>query len=107
MENLVIDANMDIVNTQNLRRTVLVIAWPAVLRTSLNMAVQMVDLIMVGSLGAIPIAAVGLGNQVFFFSVAIVQAFSIGTAAFVAQAVGRGDQEAAKRWPPNRWEQCC
>jgi putative MATE family efflux protein len=97
MENLVIDTNMDIVNTQNLRRTVLAIAWPAVLRTSLNMAVQMVDLIMVGSLGAISIAAVGLGNQVFFFSVAVVQAFSIGTAAFVAQAVGRNDQEAAKK----------
>lgn len=88
---------MDIVNTQNLRRTVLAIAWPAVLRTSLNMIVQMVDLIMVGTLGAISIAAVGLGNQVFFFSVAIVQAFSIGTSAFVAQAVGRQDPEAAKK----------
>ncbi|NMB35919.1 MAG: MATE family efflux transporter [Firmicutes bacterium] len=88
---------MDIVNTQNLRRTVLAIAWPAVLRTFLNMVVQMVDMIMVGSLGAISIAAVGLGNQVFFFSVAIVQAFSIGTAAIVAQAVGKRDLETAKR----------
>ncbi|NMB41779.1 MAG: MATE family efflux transporter [Firmicutes bacterium] len=88
---------MDIVNTQNLRRTVLAIAWPAVLRTFLNMVVQMVDMIMVGSLGPISIAAVGLGNQVFFFSVAIVQAFSIGTAAIVAQAVGRKDPETAKK----------
>lgn len=86
-----------IVNTQNLRRTVVAIAWPTVMRTFLNMVVQMVDMVMVGTLGAIPLAAVGLGNQVFFFSVAVVQAFSIGTTALVAQAVGKGDRNTAVR----------
>lgn len=73
------------------------IAWPAVMRTFLNMVVQMVDMVMVGCLGAIPLAAVGVGNQVFFFSIAVVQAFSIGTTALVAQAVGKGDLDSAKR----------
>ena len=67
----------------------------------------MVDMIMVGSLGPISIAAVGLGNQVFFFSVAIVQAVSIGTAALVAQAVGRKDPKQQKKLPGNRLVQCC
>ncbi len=88
---------MDIVHSKDLRRTVILMAWPAVLRTSLNMLVQMVDMVMVGSLGAVALAAVGLGNQVFFFSVAIVQALSIGTTTLVAQAVGRGDIESARR----------
>lgn len=88
---------MDIVNTENLRRTVIFIAWPAVLRTFLNMVVQMVDMVMVGSLGAVALAAVGLGNQIFFFSVAVVQALSIGTTALVAQAMGKGDLETAQK----------
>lgn len=88
---------MEIIHTENLRHTVVQIAWPAVLRTSLNMVVQIVDMIMVGSLGSIALAAVGLGNQVFFFSVAVVQALSIGTTALVAQAVGKGDMETAKK----------
>src|SRR5690554_2308805 len=88
---------MDIVNTENLRRTVIYIAWPAVLRTFLNMIVQIVDMAMVGRLGAVPLAAVGLGNQVFFFSVAVVQALSVGTTALVAQAIGKGDPETAKK----------
>jgi Na+-driven multidrug efflux pump len=88
---------MNIVDTQNLRRTVVLLAWPVVLRTFLNMVVQIVDMIMVGSLGAVALAAVGLGNQAFFFSVAVVQAFSIGTTALVAQAVGAGDMKSAKK----------
>ena len=88
---------MDIVGTQNLRGTVLQIAWPVVLRTSLNMVVQLVDMVMVGFLGAVPLAAVGLGNQIFFFSVAVVEAFSIGTTALVAQAVGKGDLKTAQK----------
>jgi putative MATE family efflux protein len=88
---------MEIVGTQNLRRSVLQIAWPVVLRTSLNMFVQLVDMAMVGTLGAVPLAAVGLGNQIFFFSVAVVEAFSIGTTALVAQAVGKGDLKTAQK----------
>jgi putative MATE family efflux protein len=62
------------------------------------MAMQMADMIMVGSLGAVSLAAVGLGNQVFFFSIAVVQAFSIGTTALVAQCIGKGDLYSAKKF---------
>ena len=65
------------------------------MRTFLNMVVQMVDMVMVGA-PAPSLAAVGLGNQVFL-SVAVVQAFSIGTTALVAQAVGKGDRNTAVR----------
>jgi|LSQX01.3.fsa_nt_gb putative MATE family efflux protein len=88
---------MNIVHTENLRRTVLQIAWPIVLRTFLNTVVQMVDMIMVGKLGATALAAAGLGNQAFFFTISVVQAFSIGTTTLVAQAVGKNDMETAKK----------
>jgi Na+-driven multidrug efflux pump len=48
---------MDIIHSDNLRRTVVQLAWPAVLRLFLNMIVQVVDTAMVGSLGAIALAA--------------------------------------------------
>ncbi|MGI6144117.1 MAG: MATE family efflux transporter [bacterium] len=75
----------------NLRRTVLSLSWPAVTRMSFNMLVQVVDLIMVGRLGATAIAAVGVSNQIFFLTIAVVSAFGIGATALIAQAVGAGD----------------
>lgn len=75
----------------NLRRTVLSLSWPAVARMSLNMLVQVVDLIMVGRLGAAAIAAVGVSNQIFFLAIAVVSAFGVGATALIAQAVGAGD----------------
>ena len=78
---------MNIVHTENIRRTVLIIAWPVVLRTFLNTFVQMVDMIMVGKLGATALAAAGL-EPGFLFTISVVRAFSIGT-HLVAQAVGK------------------
>lgn len=80
----------------NLRRTVLSLSWPAVARMSLNMLVQVVDLIMVGRLGAVAIAAVGVSNQIFFLTIAVVSAFGIGATALIAQAVGAGDISRGK-----------
>ncbi|MGI6097175.1 MAG: MATE family efflux transporter [Dethiobacteria bacterium] len=85
-----------IVQTTNLKRTVLTIAGPAVLRTFLNMVVQMVDMIMIGGLGAAAVAAVGVSNQFFFLTVSAVQAFSMGATTLVAQNIGAGEVERAK-----------
>jgi putative MATE family efflux protein len=89
---------MDTLESEDLRRTVAGVAFPVVLRTSLNMFMQMVDMMMVGSLGAVALAAVGLGNQVFIFMIAAAQAFSIGTTTLVAQSVGCGDLKQAKKF---------
>ncbi|MBL8967496.1 MAG: MATE family efflux transporter, partial [Spirochaetaceae bacterium] len=46
--------------------TLLRIAIPIALQNFVSSSVNMLDTIMVGQLGAAPLAAVGLGNQVFF-----------------------------------------
>ena len=79
------------ITRENLRHTVLTLSWPAVARLSLNMLVQVADLAMVGRLGATAIAAVGVSNQIFFVTIAVVSAFGVGATALVAQSVGAGD----------------
>ncbi len=88
---------MSIVSSEsNLRKTVILLAWPVVVRMFLNMVVNLVDMIMIGRLGADAIAAVGVSNQLFFSAIAAIAAFSVGTTTLVAQYTGAGDKEGAR-----------
>jgi Na+-driven multidrug efflux pump len=48
-------------------KTLFAISAPIMLQNLVNSFVNMVDTVMIGRLGTVEIAAVGLGNQVFFF----------------------------------------
>lgn len=71
------------------------LAWPVVIEQALAMVSQVVDMAMVGRLGAEAVAAVGLSMPPFFLFNAIFMGISVGTTALVARAVGAGDQEKA------------
>ena len=47
-------------------KTLLVIAIPIMLQNMMNSLVNILDSVMIGQLGTTEIAAVGLGNQLFF-----------------------------------------
>lgn len=81
-----------------LRNTVLLLALPVVARMFLQMLVGLVDLAMVGRISPAAISAVGLGNQVFILSTAILNAFTVGTTALVARMTGAGEQDRAKEY---------
>lgn len=72
-------------------RTLLTIALPIILQNLMQSLVNMLDTIMVGQLGAVAIAAVGLGNQIFFLLNMILFGISSGAAIFVAQYWGKRD----------------
>jgi putative MATE family efflux protein len=76
---------------------ILQLAWPAVLGNLLYSSVAMVDIKIVGSLGASAVAAVTTGNRIFFVFQAVIMATSAGTTALVARAWGAGDREEAER----------
>ena len=80
----------------NLRRSVLLLALPVVARMFLQMLVGIVDLAMVGRVGPAAISAVGMSNQVFILSAAILNAFTVGTTALVARMVGARQADQAK-----------
>lgn len=64
------------------------LALPAILEMMLHMAVSLVDVAMVGRLGADSLAAVSLGSQLIFTFVFVFAALGIGASAIIARAVG-------------------
>ncbi len=78
-----------------LRRKLLKISIPAMSEMVLYMIIGVVDTMVVGRLGAAPLAAVGLGAEVFFAIILLVVALSIGVSVLVAQAWGAGKKEYA------------
>lgn len=65
-------------------RILLTIALPIILQNLMQSLVNMLDTVMVGRLGSVAIAAVGLGNQIFFLLNMVLFGISSGAAIFVA-----------------------
>ncbi len=72
------------------------IAMPIVLQYFLSSSLQLIDSIMIGKYGAVAIASVGIGNQVFFVINLILYGISSGVGVFVAQFVGKKDEKACR-----------
>jgi len=59
------------------------------------MVIGLVDVAVVGRLGAVPLAAVGLGTEIFFAVILFLEALAIGSSILVAQAKGAGKLDEA------------
>ncbi|MBQ0051566.1 MAG: MATE family efflux transporter [Treponema sp.] len=75
-------------------KTLFTIALPIILQDTLTSFVNMLDTIMVGQMGAVEIAAVGLGNQVFFLMSLVIFGIAGGGSVFIAQYWGKKDYKA-------------
>jgi len=73
------------------------LAWPTAASMIMASSVQMIDFLMIGSLGGTALAAMGMGMQVHFLQFGVFAAVSMGTVALVARAVGAGDLPEAER----------
>ena len=86
--------------TPHLRSTlasVLFLAWPAIIEQIMLTLVQYVDTAMVGSLGSNATAAVGVTSSTTWLFSGFFNAAAIGFSVQVAQHLGAGRQEDAKR----------
>jgi putative MATE family efflux protein len=72
-------------------KTLFAIAVPVMLQNLINSMVNMLDTIMIGRLGTVEIAAVGLGNQVFFLYNLTLFGICSGGVIFTAQFWGKQD----------------
>ena len=79
----------------SLRKRLWELAWPAILANISSTLVNLVDMIMVGQLGSLAIASVGLGGQFSWFMMPLMFAISTGTLALVARFIGAKDFEKA------------
>ncbi|MBI3355227.1 MAG: MATE family efflux transporter [Nitrospirae bacterium] len=85
-----------------IRRSVLTLAFPVTVSSLLQRAEGIVAVFLVGGLGVIPIAAVGLGQLLAFMATTLVSGLSIGTNVIIAQLWGarrhRDAGEAARHF---------
>jgi len=81
----------------SLNRQVLNLAWPSLVENLLQTMLGVVDLLMVGRLGADAIAGVGLANQVMNLLVVTFAGLAVGNTALVARSVGAGQKAEAER----------
>jgi putative MATE family efflux protein len=82
-------------SSSGLRRTILRLAWPVILANFLQTFTTTVDVFMVGRLGPVAVAALGLGSQILFLAFSTVIALSAGTVAIVARHIGAGEPEVS------------
>lgn len=77
------------------RKVVMLLAWPAIMEMFLATLVQFVDTAMVGSLGQVAIAAVGISTTPIWIMMSLFVALGVGTTALVARFVGGKDHQSA------------
>ena len=70
-------------------KTLFVIALPIILQNLMQSTVNMLDTLMVGQLGSVEIASVGLGNQIYMLLNMVLFGISSGGAIFIAQFWGK------------------
>jgi MATE family multidrug resistance protein len=79
-------------------RAMLRLAWPVVLAELGWMLQGVVDVIMVGRLGAVAIGAVALGNALYYAPSLFGIGLLLGLDTVVSHAYGRRDYDACHRW---------
>lgn len=78
-------------------KKMLKIALPVMIQNFISSFLNMIDTVMVGKLGEIEIAAVGIANQYFFFFNMFLIGLCAGCSVFISQFWGKKDVENIKR----------
>ena len=78
-------------------RTMLKIALPIMIQNLVTSSLNMADTVMVGKLGEVEIASVGIANQYFFFFTMILTGLCGGCSVFISQYWGKKDLPNIKR----------
>lgn len=71
------------------------IAWPVIGEQLLQTLVGVVDMAVVGRLGAAEVAGIGTATQLVMIVISAIGAVSVGTTVVVARTTGAGDRAAA------------
>ncbi|MDD4681528.1 MAG: MATE family efflux transporter, partial [Clostridia bacterium] len=80
-----------VIETKPLIKTLRRVALPIALQSLIASSLNLIDTLMVGSLGEVELASVGLSTQLFFIHWGVLYGFSSGTSAFMAQFFGVRD----------------
>lgn len=79
-------------NDKNLYRQLAQIALPIAIQGVISATLGLIDNLMVGFIGEVELAAVGIAMQIFFIHYLLLFGFIGGTATYMAQFYGAGDK---------------
>lgn len=74
-------------------KMVLFLALPIILQNLIASSVNMLDTIMIGRVGEVELAAVGIANQFYFIFSLFIMGISSGCAVFISQLWGKKDKK--------------
>lgn len=77
--------------------TLLKLAIPIVIQNLITSSINMVDTVMIGKIGEVEIAAVGIANQYFFLFSLLIIGITSGAGIFISQYWGQKDKENIRR----------
>ncbi|WP_346868698.1 MATE family efflux transporter, partial [Clostridium sp. UBA5119] len=77
---------------KNFYKMVLFLALPIILQNLIASSVNMLDTLMIGRVGEVELAAVGIANQFYFIFSLFIMGISSGCAVFIAQLWGKRDE---------------
>lgn len=78
-------------------RALFTLALPIIVQNGISASLNAIDVMMLGQMGEVPVASVGLANQVFFLLTFMLFGVSSGAAIFSAQYWGKGDLAGIRR----------
>lgn len=85
------------VKEKDFYKSLFIVALPAAFQALISMSVNMLDNVMVGALGDVPLAAVSLANQATTLFTFIVNGIGGGAAVLISQYWGKKDFEKIRR----------
>lgn len=88
---------LEIARDRRFLAVVWTLAVPIALQNLLSSALNALDTLMIARLGEVEVAAVGLGNQVFFIYALICFGINTGSVAMMAQNWGRRDEVGVRK----------
>ncbi len=84
------------ITKSEIRRSILTFSGPIIAELMLMSMISMVNLSMVGHLGAYALSSVGLTNQPVIISLAVFQSFNVGATALISRFIGAKEGQMAK-----------
>jgi len=88
----------DFIHDRTFFSTLIMLALPIVLQNLISSSLNLVDTIMIGRVGTIELAAVGVAAQFFFFHTVLLVGIGSGYCIFIAQAWGKRDRATIKKY---------
>lgn len=79
------------------QKTLLAIGIPVIIQNAISSSLNLVDVLMIGSLGKNSISGVGLANQYFFIYVLLLFGINSGAGVYIAQFWGKGDTKSVHK----------